>query len=679
MTLATLVLVVVAQAPASQGAISGRVVDMQGRPAAGIEVMLSGRGGRAASRPVLVRTKSDPDGRFQISLPVPKDSDRANFGQAVWAYDPKAGLAGQMFTPAKLPAAGSIVLKLPGPVHAAVRVVGPDGKPVPGARVMPEWVKVPGGTDTWSSFAPPDELMALLTASTDLEGNAQIHGCRAEDIELLSVEATRFGSQATAMVAKAGTVPTVKLKPAGRLIGRVQANDPKMARGLKVLAMTLPGERERPQLNGNASAITDSEGRFEIPAIAAGELALNVWPDEGVTLRGKPPRGVSIEAGKTTEVTIPTESPNRERTVPGQVVDSSGQPIAAATVFQSGDSSARTEAQTGADGRFQLAGVAVRPTYLFVRKPGYRFRGLAVAPQSEHVTVALAKTTEPPRVVLKTLPPFVPRDQELKLARRLLHPYAERVLKDGRDPDKVRTLQALAAVEPERCLDLIQKGAFKNPFLDGMIGQIVAMNMMEDDLDDALTVLESLNDPGSKVLGYIRASTKLGARKPAQAVEVLDRALLNARAAQGPDGIRVVMMGKVAEQFLDLGQTERGKAILREGEAKAKQFPNAGWVAFARGSFAEELAQIDLDAALELTKDLADPRAFNRHHGNIAHELAGRNPAQAERVLEIVKDKSQRNTYAVRVVYRMAPLDLVRAGAWRNRSAMSACGALPWE
>ena len=71
--------------------------------------------------------------------------------------------------------------------------------------------------------------------------------------------------------------------------------------------------------------------------------------------------------------------------------------------------------------------------------------------------------------------------------------------------------------------------------------------------------------------------------------------------------------------------------------------------------------QIDLEAALALTKDLADAREFDRHHGNIAHELAGRDPAQAERVLAMVKDRFQRDHYAVRVVYRMAPLDLARA------------------
>ena len=47
---------------------------------------------------------------------------------------------------------------------------------------------------------------------------------------------------------------------------------------------------------------------------------------------------------------------------------------------------------------------------------------------------------------------------------------------------------------------------------------------------------------------------------------------------------------------------------------------------------AEELAQVDLPAALALTAALSAPRAFDRHHGNIAQKLAGHDPAEAERV-----------------------------------------------
>ena len=476
------------------------------------------------------------------------------------------------------------------------------------------------------------------------------------------VEAAGFGRQDSELSGGAGGVQTITLKPAGRLTGRVQADDPSAARGLEVIAMTWARTTSGQSMSGAGRAITNAEGRFEIQALAAGKGALNVLPADGSKLRPKLPTDLTIEPGKTTEVTIALESPPRERTVAGRVVGRGGEPIAGATVFQSGDSAARTEALTGADGRFELKGVVARPTFVFVRKPGYRFGGLAIAAESEDVTLAIHKVDEPPSKARKTLEPLLPHPEEVALARRLLDPYAELVLKEGGEPEKVRTIEALARIEPERVLELIhQKKAFSAPFFNGMLGLQVASGMMDESVDEALAVLEGLEDPGAKAMGYIHASEKLGAGNRAKALEVLDRALLNARAAREPDGTRLLLMGQVAERFLDLGQAERGRTLLREGEVLAKQLPTAGFVGYAKGAFAEELVQIDLDAALGLTKDLPDASEFDGHHGNIAHKLGGRDPAGAERVLAMVKNQLQREEYTVRVVYRMAPLDLARA------------------
>ncbi len=265
-------------------------------------------------------------------------------------------------------------------------------------------------------------------------------------------------------------------------------------------------------------------------------------------------------------------------------------------------------------------------------------------------------------MVRKTLPPPLPHDEDIALARRLLDPYAERVLKQGREQDKLRTLEALARIEPERVLEIIQRKTASNiAFFNGLIGLQLAIGLMDESPEEALSVLEGMDDATSKAIGFIRMSRRLGARDRTKALEVLDRALLNARVAQGPDGIRLLLLGEVAEGFLDLGQADRGRALLREGQDVAKKLPKGGWVAYARGAFAEELVQVDPDAAMALTKDLSDPGEFDRHHGNIAHELAGRDPARSEQVLAMVKDRTQRDEYTLRVVYRMAPLDLERA------------------
>ena len=106
----------------------------------------------------------------------------------------------------------------------------------------------------------------------------------------------------------------------------------------------------------------------------------------------------------------------------------------------------------------------------------------------------------------------------------------------------------------------------------------------------------------------------------------------------------MICLGQVADALLELGETDRATKILREGEKDARGLPDAGLAGFMRGAFAEELAQIDLDAALALTKDLKDPTDSDRHHGNIAHELAGKDPAAAERVLAMVRNQRRAMT-----------------------------------
>src|SRR5262249_19770115 len=64
---------------------------------------------------------------------------------------------------------------------------------------------------------------------------------------------------------------------------------------------------------------------------------------------------------------------------------------------------------------------------------------------------------------------------------------------------------------------------------------------------------------------------------------------------------------------------------------------------------------------LALAKDLKDPFEHDRHHGNMAHKLAGVRPEDAMKALALVRDAAQRERYLARVCYRMARADLSRA------------------
>ena len=187
-----LISMALAQAPGGSTTLSGQVLDAAGQPAIGVEVLLSGLGRTAGGLPVLSRTRSDREGRFRIDVPADMDPRRARFYDGALGSYPKEGLAGQAFSAPALPAPGSVQLKLCGPVHTAVRVVGPDGKPVAGRRgagVAARGRRVPASIDVPAADALADQLAAM----TDAEGNGTIKGCRAEDIEAVGVEAAGFG------------------------------------------------------------------------------------------------------------------------------------------------------------------------------------------------------------------------------------------------------------------------------------------------------------------------------------------------------------------------------------------------------------------------------------------------------------------------------------------------------
>jgi hypothetical protein len=659
----SIVLVALAQQPApAQDApgstpLTGLIVDAQGKPVGGAEVWLTGIGGFGAKTPVLSRARSEAEGQFRLSIPADKDGRRPREALTIWAYRTGSAVGSMSFERAKPPRPEATKLTLGTPAEARFRVVGPDGRPVVGTRISPFTARVEGLP--YALPMPPD-LSDRLAVRADAEGMGALTGMTAERLQHVRAALDQFGSQYVLFKTGEAGVATITLAPVGRVSGRVVADDPAAARSMVIHVRTLPASNTDPR-SGEAEVTTGADGRFEIPAIAVGKLMFFGRRNGG----DGPPRSLrptdrSVVAGALTEVEIPLDGPTRKRTIAGVVRDREGRPVADAIVFQSGDGPTRTSATTDAQGRFQLPGVSEGKAFVFVKKGGFRFQGRPIDGSPGEVEVVLARSDEPPSVVLKTLPPPLPHDEELSLARRLIDPYLEKVLKAGDEAAKVRTLEALARAEPARTLELLEKKLFTDPFYNDMFRMRVVEGLAGESLEEALDVVESMEAPFTKALAYVQASDALPASDRSRKRDLLDRATLQARGTKEPQ-FRLAGLSQIADRLLDLGELERATKVLREGQAVAKELPNAAWAGYAKGAFAEELAQIDVPAALELTRDLSDPREFDRHHGNMAHELARINPAEAERIQGMIRDPYQRGYSATRVCYRMARVDLERA------------------
>jgi hypothetical protein len=112
----------------------------------------------------------------------------------------------------------------------------------------------------------------------------------------------------------------------------VIADQPEIARGVRLILTTdeISGKAPPWPTEGFADVKSDEQGRFSVPAIAAGILRIDIYVDESQPLRPRLPEFVRLRAEETTTIEIPM--------VPTVVVRGSirakdtGQPIPGALV-----------------------------------------------------------------------------------------------------------------------------------------------------------------------------------------------------------------------------------------------------------------------------------------------------------------------------------------------------------
>jgi hypothetical protein len=304
--------------PLTAEPLVGVVVGEDGEPRAGVEVLLSSgslpastqpvlgmalwteraRPPFADERPVLGRTRTDAAGRFRLNLPDEVVRSQEPLAVALWAYQ-EGGRAAFERLPWAIPApAEPVRLVLRAPAPAAFRIVGPDGMPDFGARL---------GAAAVGRVVVPAELTALLGATAGDDGVAVVHAFAADQISAVWIDSPRFGRQKVQVSPAAGAEPRlVKLEPSGHIVGRVVTDENVPVVGLKLQARTMLAGSDASGACAWAEAITDRDGGFTIPAIAAGRLLLTLdfrsRPD--LPYRGLPPANQVVEPGQTATVPI---------------------------------------------------------------------------------------------------------------------------------------------------------------------------------------------------------------------------------------------------------------------------------------------------------------------------------------------------------------------------------------
>lgn len=347
------------------------------------------------------------------------------------------------------------------------------------------------------------------------------------------------------------------------------------------------------------------------------------------------------------------------RALDGQVVDQNDQPVsdASMTAWYHGR---RVRTPVDASGRFHLDDVPATGVFVFVDAPRFRFHGQYLRPKDGDRKLTLTLSTEPAVVPMETLPLAPPPAEVLAKAQQWLEAaMTQEPLEWELKSYKSMTLRLLARVTPLRVLEYLD-----DPDLADnreSLRLLAAKSLLKEDSEDTLAMVASFPSARSRAYGYQMIADWLPAADRARRLEMLTEAIVHARGVESP-AHRAIQLGRIAERFLDLGEHQRASELLREGETIARRLPaDDSWAGYARAAFAEELSQIDLPAALELTGHLDREFSHDRHHGNIAHELAAINAADAERVFDMMRTQRNRDRWAPRICDRMGRIDLPRA------------------
>jgi hypothetical protein len=543
------------------------------------------------------------------------------------------------------------------------RVLDSTGMPVPAATVAGHFEKGNGS------------LGGRIGAVTNCEGRFGIAG--------LPLDATAYLSavRGEATTAAPISVPsgrktidlTVRPENAVALHGRARdaASRPVAGAVVRVTARkrnenNLPVEQFTVSFDdeGRTTVQTGTDGQFRTPKQLRPDLEyrVDVEADGWVPASSEWIQPADRKLWYLPALVLQPSAP--ARAVVGRVVDSQGRPIAGAAVFQSGDGPVRSRTTTDADGRFRLSGVYREPAWLFVEADGLTFEGHRIGAGNEAVELKVRRVGEPfIGPPFHTLPPVLPRDEEKALAHRLIGSDLS-LLTGEATRETYPLVRALPRVDFDRAWELVENRAVGNPQYSELLRRECANVLAATSLEEAATVAETLKEPSSRSFFYYMTSDALPGADRARKVDLLNKALLHARADTDP-GKKVSALGRVGYRLLDLGEIERGTQVLREGQRLADTLPNVdrgpnSVLSQARGAFASHLARIDARAGRELAEGLV-ARDSAGHRSGVALALADRDPAESEQILGKLPPSRQRDQKVIRAAGRMAAIDRDRA------------------
>lgn len=289
--------------------IRGKVFDEAGNPLADAHLWRSIYCKSLRGRPRVQHVKTDLQGRFTLEIPPAAWlADRLPEAPvAVWAYAPgyqlgvDHGESTMSVSPGEDASVREICLRPA--ADTSFVILDPAGQPLADALVQPYYI----------TFEPtPGEVLRHIEARTDAAGRAKLPAVGRDGLNKVRVNAKGFGVQIQRYSAPDRPLPaenTISLRSMGRIEGRVVADSPEWARGIRMALETCVFSRgatsPRWVTDGFALTESDDQGRFTA-TIAAGRLRFAyLHVDDKLPVRPQFPRLVDVQANATTELVVP--------------------------------------------------------------------------------------------------------------------------------------------------------------------------------------------------------------------------------------------------------------------------------------------------------------------------------------------------------------------------------------
>lgn len=309
--------------------ISGTVVDSGDRPVADAEVLLSDGPmvdvrmervyrNRPLPTQVIARTATSGDGTFSIDLKEEsQESYWARTWLVLWVHRPGSALTTYLVGRDWPINAAPIKVRLAEAQVLLIHVATPDDSPLKDARVSVEQV---------DDIRVPRELARRLASNSDSAGRVVLRDVAPSSVDLVRIETESYGVQWTGL--RGGG--KITLLPVGRIQGRLTADDPRAIAMVPIRLASWLAEGDDSAGGGLAEVVSGADGRFEVPAIAAGALSVNVDAHAELPFRSQAIINRPLKEATTTDLSIRLEHAVR---VEGVVRDrQSGEPLADAAI-----------------------------------------------------------------------------------------------------------------------------------------------------------------------------------------------------------------------------------------------------------------------------------------------------------------------------------------------------------